>query len=167
MLIPALRSVLVGIFNYLDQETEGVFVTRFWVDEKHNGSTRAPAWGLVDKVEPRPLHIIVRCFGVAYTEGQVGQAAPSAILVDELLHRRSLVKRFDDLNHVRAIANLQQCLAYLVAAEHFFAVNLAESEQLICLNLLVQFARTNRNGNVIKKRNPGTFSSSWLKALTG
>src|SRR5208283_4090559 len=99
--ILALLSVLVGIFNHLDQEPERGFAMRFRVDKKYLGSTRARAWSLVDKVEPRPLHIIVRRFGVAHTESQVSQAASPAILVDELLHRRGLVERFDDLNHVR------------------------------------------------------------------
>ena len=57
-----------------------------------------------------------------------------------LLHGRIRRQRLKQLNQVGPIANLKQSFAHLVCPKHFFAMNLAESEHLVCLHLAVQIA---------------------------
>ncbi len=50
-----------------------------------------------------------------------------------------------------SVAYPQQSLAHLVAAEHFFAVNLLEPQHFIGLDLAVQLARLHGDSNVVHK----------------
>ena len=85
------------------------------------------------------------------------QTAATAILIDCFLHRRICVQRLEQLDQVGAVADLQQSFAHLVRAQHFFAMNLPESEHLVCLHLAIQFALPHGDGHVIDKQDSGNI----------
>ena len=76
---------------------------------------------------------------------------PPAILFENLLHRRLWAQRLEQLDQVGSFADLQQRFAHLVAAIHFFAVDLAKAEHLVGLHLVLQRALRDRDGHVINK----------------
>src|ERR1035441_6563736 len=117
--------------------------------EKHGGAARSGARRFVDQLETGLLHILKRDLGVADAKCHVGQTAASAVLVDQLLHRRIGAERLQQLHEVGAVPDTQQRLAHLVAAVDFLAMDLPEAEQPIRLHLRIQFALAHRDGHVV------------------
>ena len=100
------------------------------------------------------------CLRILHAESHMRQSAASAVLVDQLLHRRIRRERLQQLNQVRSIANLQQRLAHLILSVHLFAMNLPESQSLVGLHLALKLALLHRDRHVIHELDPGTFFSS-------
>jgi len=84
-------------------------------------------------------------------------AGPSAILFQNLLHRRFGAQRLQQLDQVGAVANPQQGFTHLVGAVYLFPMNLAKAQHLVGLHLVVQVALLHRDGHVVDKLDARNF----------
>src|SRR5450755_2010626 len=123
------------------------------MNEKDGGPSRAFAGSLVDELKSAGLHGIEGLLRALHAEGDMCQTAAAAVFVNQLLYRRLGSQWLEQLNQVGTVADLQQSLPYLISAVHFFAVNFAEAEHLVGLDLRVQFALFHRDGYVIDELN--------------
>src|SRR5579863_1771064 len=118
---------------------------------------RGPAGTLarrgVDHSEALLAHRSEGTLGTLHAERDMCQTTAPAIFVNHLLHGRLGIEWLEQLNQVRTLPNLQQCLAHLIAAEHFFAMNLAESEHPVRPHLAFQFTHRHGNGYMIDEQN--------------
>jgi hypothetical protein len=95
--------------------------------EEDSSTARAGTGRLVDDVETILLEVVESGFCVLDPEGHVSETSTAATLLDELLDGRLGGHRFEQLDEVGTVANLEENLTNLVAAADFFAMKDAKT----------------------------------------
>jgi hypothetical protein len=138
---------------------------RFRMNKEDGGSARAAARGRVDDLKALFLHVVKSGLNVGYPKGDVCESAASAVLFKLPGHGTFGAQGLEQLDGIRTVADSQQHFAYLVAAEHVFAMQFREAEVPISLYLQFQFARLHSDGDVIEAQESGDLGGLHFGAI--
>jgi hypothetical protein len=121
------------------------------MNEEDRCSARPFARGLVDELKTLGAHGIECPLRIFDTKSDVSQAATSAVLVDELLHRRVGREWLEQLDEIGTIADFEKHFANQVGSENILAMNHSESEGLVRSDLTIELTLPDCNRDVVHK----------------
>src|SRR6516164_11187691 len=102
-----------ALLDHFEQIAECGGFSGLGMHEEDRGSARTFAWRRIDDLETVLLQVVEGFSDVGNAQGDMREAAASAVLLDLLGNRRFRAQRFQQLHEVGAIADLEKNLADL------------------------------------------------------
>src|ERR1700728_3674381 len=123
------------------------------MNEEDGGTARAFPGRFIDELKSARLHGVERYLRALHSKGNVRQTAAAAVALDQLLYRRVRRQRFEQLNKIRAIPDLQQGFAHLIASAYLLAVYFPKAHHLVAFDLAIQLSLLDCDSYVVDKFN--------------